>query len=213
MVALNFNASGVKPNTGFEPVPSGTYPVTITKSEEKPTKSGNGSYLELSMTIQGGEHNGKTVIDRLNLRNPNQQAVDIAFGTLSAICHVTGRMQVQDSQQLHGVPFQVIVIKKEREDQPGTFSNEVKGYKDINGNDPGFSGTVANNNAQPGWANNGGPGPGPQNQQQQPQNQQQPDNTQQQQPQNGGGQPAWAQQGGGNNAGTGTAQPPAWAQQ
>lgn len=188
MVALNFNAQTVKPNTGFEPVPSGTYPVIITKTEDKPTKNGGGSYLEVTMTIQGGEHNGKTVIDRLNLRNQNQVAVDIAYGTLSAICHVIGRLQVQDSQQLHGVPFQVLVIKKERDDQPGSFSNEVKGYKDINGNDPGFAGTVANSNAQPNWAGNQAQPVQQQPVQQQPQQQEQPTNGGTTQP------PAWAQQ-------------------
>lgn len=218
MVALNFNAAGVKPNAGFEPVPSGIYDVIITASEEKPTKSSTPqnpkSYLQLTMTIQGGEHHGKTVIERLNLKNDNQQAVDIAYGTLSAICHVTGRMQVQDSSQLHGVPFKIMVNKVERNDQPGSFSNEIKGYKDINGNDPGFAGQVQGG-GQPNWAQNGGGAP-----QQQPV--QQP--VQQQQPQ-GGGAPNWADpqnqpnqnqpqvqqpQNGGAPAGNA---PPAWAQQ
>ena len=174
MVALNFNASAVQPNQALEAIPSGQYPVMITASQEKPTKAGNGSYIELEMTVQGGQYNGRKVFDRLNIRNQNQTAVDIAYSTLSAICHVTGRMNIQDTQQLHGVPFVAVVTKKERDDQPGSgnMSNEVKGYKDINGNDPGHGGSApAQQNAAPNWA--GGPQGQPQQQQPAPQQQQQ----------------------------------------
>lgn len=170
MVALNFNATAVQPNVAPEPVPSGQYPVIIVGTEEKPTKAGTGSYIEIAMQIQGGEFNGRKVYDRLNIRNPNQQAVDIAYSTLSAICHVTNRLHIQDTGQLHGVPFIAIVNKVPRDDRPGSFSNEVRGYKDINGNDPGFAGAVSNPAAQPQWAQ------------------------QQQAPQPNGQPPQWAQQ-------------------
>lgn len=188
MVALNFNATAVKPNVALEAVPSGQYPVIITKSEEKPTKAGTGSYIEFEMTIQGGEYNGRKLFDRLNIKNANQQAVDIAYSTLSAICHVTGRLNMTDTQQLHGVPFIAVAVKKERDDQPGSgnYTNEVKGYKDINGNDPGAAGHVANPAAQPNWA---AQQPGqPIQQQQAPVQQFQPQPVQQ------AGAPNWAQQ-------------------
>ncbi|QJD54372.1 hypothetical protein [Aminobacter phage Erebus] len=169
MVQLNFNAAGVKPNVALEAVPSGMYPVIITRSEEKPTKAGTGSYIELEMTIQSGEFQGRKVFDRLNIRNQNQVAVDIAYATLSAICHVTGRLQIQDTSQLHGAPFIAVVAKLPRDDRPDTMTNEVKGYKDINGNDPGFAGNAgAQSQAAPTWAQ----GQQTQQQQQQPAQQQ-----------------------------------------
>lgn len=209
MVALNFNATQVKPNTALEALPTGIYPVIITRSEEKPTKSGSGSYIELEMTVQGGEFAGRKVFDRLNTNNPNQQAVDIAYATLSAICHVVGRLQITETMQLHGIPFKVVVAKVPRDDKPDQMSNEVKGYKDINGNDPGFAGNTQGgggqpqNNGQgggqPSWANNG--------QQGQPQNgqggggYQQPQNNPQQGNGQGGGQPSWAGNGQGQPQG------------
>jgi len=209
MVALNFNAAGVKPNTALEAIPSGVYPVVISATAEKPTRNGQGAFIEVEMTIQGGEFNGRKVYDRLNIKNNNQQAVDIAYATLSAICHVTGVMQMTDTGQLHGRPFMVVVAKLERSDQPGSgnMTNEVKGYKDVNGNDPGFAGTVQNPGAQPGWA---GQQQAPA-QQQQPVQQQQP--AQQQAPvQQGQGQPSWAaQQPAQGQAPAGGA--PSWAQQ
>lgn len=216
MVALRFNASQVQPNAALEAIPSGNYPVIITKSEEKPTKSGQGRYIEFEMTIQGGQFHGRKVFDRLNIHNQNQQAVDIAYSTLSAICHVTGRLDIQATEQLHGVPFTAVVVKKERDDQPGSgnMTNEVKGYKDINGNDPGFAGNAgAQTGAAPNWAQNGQPAQNqpPQTQQfQQPQTQQAPQQWQQpaqqqapqtQQPQVQQGQPPANGQ-----------QPPPWVQ-
>lgn len=185
MVQINFNAAQVKPNAALEAVPTGMYPVVITRTEEKPTKAGNGAYIEIEMQIQGGEFGGRKVFDRLNIKNNNQTAVDIAYATLSAICHVTGRFQITDTAQLHGVPFVAVVQKKERDDQPGSgnYTNEVKGYKDINGNDPGFAGNGGAQNAgAPAWAA------------QNPAQQQQPvQQVQQAQPTQQGGQPAWAQ--------------------
>ncbi len=157
MVALNFNSTTVAPNAALEALPSGTYDVMITASEQKPTKDGQGSYIQLEMTVQGqpGPNSmaGRKVFDRLNTNNKSQQAVDIAYATLSAICHVTGRYQIQDTAQLHGIPFKAVVAKVARDDKPGEYSNEVKGYKDAQGNDPGKS---AGGGASQGGAPQGG---------------------------------------------------------
>jgi hypothetical protein len=52
-----------------------------------------------------GPYQGRKLFDRLNLVNANPQTVEIAQRTLSAICHATGRMQVQDSEELHLIPL------------------------------------------------------------------------------------------------------------
>lgn len=157
MVAINFNAAQVEPNKALEAIPTGQYPVMITASTQKPTKNGLGQYIEFEMTVQGGEYAGRKVFDRLNIVNDNQTAVDIAYSTLSSICHVTGRLQIQQTEQLHGVPFIAVVQKKERDDQPGNFTNEIRGYKDINGNDPSHGAAGSPNAgqapAQPSWGN------------------------------------------------------------
>ena len=173
MVALNFNANQVAPNTALEAIPSGNYIVMITASQKKPTQAGNGAYIELEQTIQAGEYKGRKVYDRLNIENPNQQAVQIAYATLSAICHVTGRLNITQTEQLHGVPFMAVVVKKPRNDQPDVMTNEVRGYKDVNGNDPGKQGGPQQGGAPqggPAWGNQNGQPANMQPQQQQPQN-------------------------------------------
>lgn len=186
MVQLNFNATGVAPQAALDPLPTGIYPVIITRTEQKPTRAGDGSYIEIEMQVQGGEFANRKVFDRLNIQNKNQVAVDIAYSTLSAICHVTNRLQIQQTEQLHGIPFQVSVKKIPRNDQPDVMTNEVAGYKDINGNDPGKAGNTAAGGT-PNWAQNGQPQGQAQNQQQnwqQGNNQPQGGNQQQNQSQN-----------------------------
>ncbi|MBI9017341.1 MAG: DUF669 domain-containing protein [Phycisphaerae bacterium] len=128
MANLNgFNANNVEPDAGFEPIPAGKYPVVITKTEMKPTKNGDGSYLEIELAVTEGEFQGRLVWDRLCLDHPNRQTVEIACSKLSAICRAVGVMEPQDSVDLHNIPLVITVKLKEREDN-GDLTNEVKGY-------------------------------------------------------------------------------------
>jgi Protein of unknown function (DUF669) len=100
-----FDATTVVPNKPLEALPPGRYVVQIVNSEMRPTKDGMGQYLWLELDVLEGEHAGRKLFDRLNLVNANPTAVDLAQRTLSAICHATGLMQVDDSEQLHLIPL------------------------------------------------------------------------------------------------------------
>lgn len=123
----NFNANDVEPNKPREALPAGEYLVVISKSDMKPTKAGTGHYLELQLQVLEGEHANRIVFDRLNLDNPNQTAVEIAQGTLSAICRAVGVMTPSDSAELHDLPL--IAVVKLTTNHRGEPANEVKGYK------------------------------------------------------------------------------------
>lgn len=128
MANLNgFDANSVNPATDFEPLPAGKYLAVITDSEMKPTKSGSGNYLELTFQVIDGPFKGRMLWSRLNLDNPNAQAVQIAQGELSAICRAVGVMQPKDSLELHDLPLLITVKCKKREDT-GDMVNEIKGY-------------------------------------------------------------------------------------
>lgn len=132
MASLNFNAQTVAPQEAFDVLPAGWYNVRITGSEMKPTKDGGGSFLSLTMTVLDGKFVNRKIFDRLNLVNKNPKAVEIAYQTLSSICHATGVIQIQDSTQLHGIPMQVKI--KVRPPEGGySESNETAGYKAMEG--------------------------------------------------------------------------------
>ena len=129
MANLNgFNANDVEPNSSFEPIPAGKYLAAIIASETKQTKSGGGSYLELTFSILDGEYKGRQLWSRLNLSNPNATAVKIARGDLSAICRAINVMQPKDSVDLHNLPLVINVKLKKRTDND-ELTNEIKGYE------------------------------------------------------------------------------------
>lgn len=129
-----FDASQVEPQGDYSPIPPGEYKVQIIASEMVENKAGTGSMLKLEIEVLEGEQAGRKLYDRLNLDNPNAQAVEIAQRTLSAICHAVGKLSVQDSEELHMLPM-IAVVKVE---PPRTVngkeygaSNGIKTYKAI----------------------------------------------------------------------------------
>jgi hypothetical protein len=122
-----FNAMAVEPQTSYEPMPADWYKCVITKTEEKPTKKQNGSYLQLDIEVIEGKFAGRKVFDRLNLNNPNSVAVEIAQRALSSICRAIDVPNPQDSDELLDKPLMVKVAVKPA-DGDYSASNEVKGY-------------------------------------------------------------------------------------
>lgn len=126
-----FNAREVEPNSGYEPMPAGSYTVMITASEMKKTSAGDGEYLSLTFKVlDEGEFNGRTVWSNLNLINPNDKAVEIAQKELSSIMHAVDMLDATDSQELHGIPMKARI--KVRPAQGGYDArNEISFFKPL----------------------------------------------------------------------------------
>ena len=123
-----FNARDIEPAKGTSDViPTGKYDVVISKTETKPTKSGNGEYLQLEFTIIQGPHADRKVWSRLNLDNPNPIAVSIAKAELSAICRAVGVLTPSDSSELQDIPLNIDIRIEKRADTGGE-TNVVKGF-------------------------------------------------------------------------------------
>ena len=122
-----FDATTVDPlDSGFTPIPEGDYEVVIVKSTNKPTKTGNGSYLELQCQVVSGEHAKRVLWARLNLKNPSSAAVEMAKRELSSICHATGVLRPKCKEELHNIPMIVHVVQVEGRNG---MQNEIKGWK------------------------------------------------------------------------------------
>ncbi len=104
-----FDATSIDPTTGYDVVPAGKYRAQIVESEMRVTRNGMGQFLWLMLDIIEGPYQGRKLFDQLNLVNSNPQTVEIAQRTLSAICHATGKLQVNDSVDLHLVPMSIQV--------------------------------------------------------------------------------------------------------
>ncbi|MGE3808675.1 MAG: DUF669 domain-containing protein [Gemmataceae bacterium] len=132
-----FNANEVDPSSGFDPIPAGKYLAMITDSEMKPTKSGDGAYLQLTFQVLDGEFKNRFVWARLNLHNKNETAMKIARAQLSALCRAAGVMTPKDSCELHNLPV-VITVKCKKDKDTGDVQNEIRGFakKEAGGGQP-----------------------------------------------------------------------------
>ena len=118
-------------NNNFEPLPAGWYSATISQSELKDTKAGNGQYIKLRYDITGPTHQGRVVFGNLNIKNPNPKAEEIGRQQLGDIMRAIGLAKVTDTDQLIGGE---IVIKLEvKQDEQYGAGNEVKGFKSSSG--------------------------------------------------------------------------------
>ena len=112
-----FDATTVSPDQGIGQLPVGKHIVTIIESDMKPTKNGDGYYLQLDLEIAEGPLAGTTGAYRLNLYNSSEKAVAIAQRQLSAICHAIQVFQIEDSEELHGFPFMVEVAQQKDDEK------------------------------------------------------------------------------------------------
>lgn len=133
MVQFAYDATQHEPEVGYKALDAGWYTVSVTKTELVPTKKEGGLMLVCSYTVLDGPALGKSITNRFNVKNNNKQAEDISARELSALCHCIGVYRMEETTQLHGIPFQVQVNKTEGEKGE---NNDVTGYLDAAGNPP-----------------------------------------------------------------------------
>lgn len=127
MATFNFNASSVEPMQPrtFGALPAGDYEMIIVKSDVRavnPPKTGH--YLELEMQVISGEHSGRRHWERLNVDNPNKTAEEIAKAALASLCFAVGKNDIEDTAELHDIPFVAHVqIDRKEPDR-----NRIVGY-------------------------------------------------------------------------------------
>ena len=140
LLPVPFDATTIQPSTGKGICfPLGDYLLEIVKTEGQPVKgSADKGMLVLTYKVidQNNPLNGQTHVQRFNLWNDNQDTVRIAYSQLSAVMHVIGRLQIQDSNQLIG--GKLIATIGPQDNNPDY--SEVKAVKDIYGNPPGQQG-------------------------------------------------------------------------
>lgn len=128
MAKIGFNtADAPAPDNDYSPIPAGEYPMRVVGSEMKQTATG-GQMLVLEMDITDGPSAGRKHWERFNLVNNNAQAVEIAQRSLAQLCLAVGKVAVEDSDELHMLPFigKIKVTPAKGDYGPG---NAIAAYK------------------------------------------------------------------------------------
>lgn len=143
MAFLNetFEADNLPQGNSYEALPAGWYNVNVTGAELKNTKAGNGQYIAVRYDVTGPTHQGRVVFGNLNIKNPNPKAEEIGRQQLGELMRAIGLARVTDTDQLIGGSLQIkLEIRQQEGYEP---SNDVKGYKSLNGSVPAASAASA----------------------------------------------------------------------
>lgn len=115
----------------YKPIPDGDYTCVIIDSEVKPTKSGNGHYLQLVLEVLEGAHAGRKLFERLNIDNPSSKAVAIARKRMTELCSCVGITgELRETEELHNIPVKVSVVVEEPKNGYDS-TNRIVGYHNV----------------------------------------------------------------------------------
>ena len=147
MANLNIDLTHTEASKPRDALPPGWYVAAIDASEVKPTKKAveaqtypggetdrhkNDCLLQLTFKVLEGEHKGRLLWHRLNVRNANEIAQKIAEEELAAVCDAVKHPRtVRDSVTLHGKAMRVKVDVEAREN--AAPSNTIKGFEPLPG--------------------------------------------------------------------------------
>ena len=127
MAKLQFNSAGKDTGGDFEPLPVGDYNMMVIESEISPNKKGTGSYLKIVLHCLDDEYQGRRVYEYINIDHPNEKVVAIAERQLAELCNAVGVLELEDTQELHEIPF-VARLKVEAGNEQFGPSNKVKKF-------------------------------------------------------------------------------------
>lgn len=127
MANIDFNIDDYEASKPSGPLPAGKYFAIISDTTEKISRNGD-RYVELTLEVVHGEHQGQKLWDNLNLWNQSDVARNIARSTLKAICDAVG-IKASDTQQLCNKPMVITVAVEDNTYNGQTRKvNRVKGY-------------------------------------------------------------------------------------
>ncbi|MCA8950097.1 MAG: DUF669 domain-containing protein [Planctomycetes bacterium] len=138
MGSLNFNAEEHVPNNSFEPIPPGTYACTVVEAEWVESDSA-GRGIKLKLEVDANVHpeiGNRSIFDRLWINHPSpakpgkRSTAQIAISSLSSLCHASGRMQLDEPDDLLGAEVAVKVKIKPATEQYEA-GNDVVAYKPV----------------------------------------------------------------------------------
>ena len=134
MARLDFNTNSVeKRENNYELLPPGWYIAQVSESDIVELGTGNGKALKLTFDILSDQGRGRKVWARLNIQHTSPKTETIAQQQLRELCDSIGIVQMQDTVELHNKPVQIRVKIRKSEDPRYDDSNDIAGFKPVDG--------------------------------------------------------------------------------
>src|SRR5215217_518735 len=145
-VNYGFNSQGIDPATfGLPNWADGWHKVVIVGSAAKPQSDpSKGGRLQFKVKCIEGPEAGKEHFVGLNLYHNDPDTKKRAEQEMASICAVTGKPVFQNTAELYNIPFYILAETQTSSPTP-QYPNpkpqtNFRGYRDVNGNEPGKSG-------------------------------------------------------------------------
>ena len=108
---FNLDFSNVKDSQTFAPIPAGTYNVCVDEAEVRPTKKGDGEFVNVKLRVIDGPQANRFLFQNFNIKNPNPQAVEIGMQQLKSLMKCSGmkEMKLTSVLDLVGLMCQAVV--------------------------------------------------------------------------------------------------------
>jgi len=149
---VNMDFTTIEPNQGgasYLPVSdSRGWLVQIIDSGQQENSKKDGMVAKFVIQGMEGAAQGRTCEHYVNLANPNQKAVEIGMGELSAIGHAIGHVRLGNSTEWHNRPLRAVVVADPSEQYPNR--TRIQKFLDANGNAPGKGPQTAGGTQQAG---------------------------------------------------------------
>jgi len=112
----------------WTPLPKADYYAQVIATDIEANSKQTGTFIKCDWFILAGEHAGKTLITRLNIQNPNPQAVEIAQKHMKSMCDAMGIVgPVMDTVEYHNKPC-IISVKVTPGDAQYGPGNDITKY-------------------------------------------------------------------------------------
>ena len=108
------------------PWPEGEYPGVVVEAVKKPTRAGTGSFLELKWQINNDKGATRTVLQRITITNPNEDAVKIGKQQAKALQDAINKGPIQDPQWFIGKKCTVFIGQEPSYNDPDKIFNVFK---------------------------------------------------------------------------------------
>ena len=114
-------------------MPPGEYQSALVKSARVESKNKPGNYyLDCEYQVIDGPYTNRRFWQMFNLWNSNDQAVEIANRDFNSLKNACGKLNVGDSEELHGIPV-IAKLKIKKGNNGYQDKNEVVIFKPLNG--------------------------------------------------------------------------------
>ena len=107
MAQFDFSTDGIAERQ--EGLPAGEYTAVVEDSDFRPTKSGSGELISVTLQVIEGQHRGRKIFDNMNIKHEKEIVQKIGKESFAELLRACGKPRIKDTAEIHGIPILIRV--------------------------------------------------------------------------------------------------------